>query len=125
MTNFPKNEICNSGINRNLGRKIRKVRQDKGLSLESVASELGITSQQLGKYERGEARIVAETLFKLAQIFNIPFERFFADISPEEKSFDELLKEIEFLPKEVREAFVLFLRENRKFINQNYQKISE
>lgn len=51
-----------------MGRKLRARRIGLGLSQESVAESLGVTFQQLQKYEKGLNRVAAGTLFKLAKI---------------------------------------------------------
>nr|WP_247885122.1 helix-turn-helix transcriptional regulator [Azospirillum brasilense] len=48
-----------------------------GLSQSDVASALGLTFQQLQKYERGFNRVSASRLFKLAQFFRVPVSVFF------------------------------------------------
>jgi transcriptional regulator with XRE-family HTH domain len=65
-----------------VGRKVRSRRLELGLSQESVADNLGVTFQQLQKYEKGMNRVAAGTLFKLAKILKTrpealmpPFER--------------------------------------------------
>lgn len=46
----------------NLGRKLRKIRKNHGLSQKEVAAIIGVTFQQYQKYESGENRIPANSL---------------------------------------------------------------
>ena len=48
-----------------------------GLSQSDVAAALGLTFQQLQKYERGFNRVSASRLFKLSQFFRVPVSVFF------------------------------------------------
>jgi len=58
--------------NKQVGERIREVRQDKGLSAEFVAEKLGMSKSNFTKYERGVAkRIDREFLLKVAEILNI------------------------------------------------------
>lgn len=55
-----------------IGFRIRKARQLKQLSQTQVAMLLGITYQQLQKYELGKNKISASRLTQIAKILNIP-----------------------------------------------------
>lgn len=48
-----------------------------GLSQSDVAQSLGLTFQQLQKYERGFNRVSSSRLFKLSQFFRVPVSVFF------------------------------------------------
>lgn len=63
-----------------LGRNIKRYRNQLGFSQKEVAQEIGVSFQQLQKYEKGENRIAASRLYKLAKMINLEMEDFF--ISP-------------------------------------------
>ena len=50
-----------------------------GLSQEKLAERLGITFQQIQKYERGQNRISAGRLFRLSQLLQVEVAYFFND----------------------------------------------
>jgi transcriptional regulator with XRE-family HTH domain len=50
-----------------------------GLSQERLAELLGITYQQIQKYERGANRIGAGRLFELARILDVPLDWFYEE----------------------------------------------
>lgn len=54
-----------------LGFKIRKRRQDMKFSLDYVAGEIGISKQQLRKYELGRNKISARRLAQIAPILGV------------------------------------------------------
>lgn len=60
-----------------VGRAVAHQRQQLGLSQSALASALGISFQQVQKYEAGANRLSAGRLFHLAQILNCPISSFF------------------------------------------------
>jgi transcriptional regulator with XRE-family HTH domain len=54
-----------------IGAVIRRHRKQAGLSQEAVASALGITFQQVQKYENGRNRIAVSTLIRICHILGI------------------------------------------------------
>lgn len=61
-----------------VGRRLRTFRLQKGLSQEKLADQLGVTFQQVQKYEKGTNRIAAGRLQRIAEILEIPITEFFA-----------------------------------------------
>ena len=59
-------------INRAIGRRIRTLRLARGFSQEACSTQLGISFQQLQKYEKGQNRISACALYRLAGILDVP-----------------------------------------------------
>jgi transcriptional regulator with XRE-family HTH domain len=55
-----------------VGLRIRVQRQTASLSQTALASQLGVTFQQVQKYEKGVNRIGAGRLTKIAQVLNVP-----------------------------------------------------
>ena len=66
-------------IDRLVGGQLRKRRIELGLTQLSVAEAIGVTFQQIQKYERGSNRIVASRLYDLANTLEVPLEYFFAE----------------------------------------------
>lgn len=76
----PIHQRSSTTIDRYIGRRMRFRRLEINLSQERLGAELGITAQQLQKYERGTNRICASRLHRIAQILNVPITYFFRDI---------------------------------------------
>ena len=55
----------------NIGTKIRKAREEKGITQEVMASELNITQSNYGRLEKNDNRLTAPKLLKIAQILNV------------------------------------------------------
>ena len=62
-----------------VGQRLRELRLAAGHSQEYLANEVGITFQQIQKYEGGKNRIAAGTLFRLAVILGVSIAAFFPD----------------------------------------------
>ena len=58
----------------NLGETIRKLREDKGLPLRTVAAFLDIDQAILSKVERGQRKISRDQVVRLAQYFQVKEE---------------------------------------------------
>lgn len=65
-------------LDTHLGRRIRARRNELGLSQDDVAGKLGITFQQLQKYERGANRVSGARLAHLACVLEVEPAYFFA-----------------------------------------------
>jgi transcriptional regulator with XRE-family HTH domain len=58
-------------IDRKIGARIRARRLEIGMSQEALASKLGITFQQVQKYEKGVNRVAAPTLLDLGEALQV------------------------------------------------------
>jgi transcriptional regulator with XRE-family HTH domain len=67
-----------------LGRNIRLRRVMKGISQTALASKIGVTFQQVQKYEGGTNRVSASRLSRIAQVLDAPVGVFF-DGGPNER----------------------------------------
>jgi len=70
------NKVLDNDI---IGAKIREFRQGAGLTQEKLAEALGITFQQVQKYERGITKVNLQKLQQLAGILQVPVAAFFDD----------------------------------------------
>lgn len=57
-----------------IGGRLRAARIGKGVTLRDAAKHIGITHQQLYKYERGENRVSGPRLISLAALYGISLE---------------------------------------------------
>ncbi len=60
-----------------VGSRVRIRRMTLGISQEQLGSALGLTFQQIQKYEKGQNRIGAGRLFRIAQILSVPVQFFY------------------------------------------------
>ena len=67
-------------IDIHVGSRIRLRRTLLGMSQERLGDALGLTFQQVQKYERGLNRVGASRLFDLARVLDVPISFFFDDL---------------------------------------------
>jgi transcriptional regulator with XRE-family HTH domain len=66
-------------IDAHVGSRVRLRRMLLGMSQERLAEQLGLTFQQVQKYEKGINRIGASRLYELAQLLNVGVDFFYED----------------------------------------------
>ena len=66
-----------SFIDKHVGARLRAARLEAGKSQTQVAEALGVTFQQLQKYEKGTNRMSAGTLHELSRLLDTPVQFFF------------------------------------------------
>lgn len=66
-------------IDVHVGSRVRLQRMLLGISQEKLGERLGLTFQQVQKYEKGVNRIGASRLFDLAQVLRVPVQFFYDD----------------------------------------------
>jgi transcriptional regulator with XRE-family HTH domain len=65
-----------------VGSRVRLRRTLLGMSQERLGEAIGLTFQQVQKYERGANRIGASRLYDLSRVLDVPVSFFFDDIDP-------------------------------------------
>jgi len=70
---------------KDFGPIISKIRSEKGLSQEELASLLGVTKQTISNYERGTRRPSYEALEAIADVLNVPIGYFLTKEEQEQK----------------------------------------
>ncbi len=70
-------------IDVHVGGRLRLVRTSRRLSLEDLGRQIGVTYQQIQKYETGANRVSAATLFRLSQVFEVSPTFFFDGLASE------------------------------------------
>ncbi len=68
-------------IDVHVGARVRLRRTLLGMSQERLGEALGLTFQQVQKYERGANRIGASRLFDLSRVLDVPVSYFFEDMA--------------------------------------------
>jgi transcriptional regulator with XRE-family HTH domain len=70
-------ERAANAIDRKVGQRVRSRRLEIGMSQERLAELLGVTFQQVQKYEKGVNRIAVSRLWDIAGALEMPVARFF------------------------------------------------
>lgn len=72
-------------IDKHVGQRVQTMRRSLKISRAELARGIGLSFQQVQKYERGANRISASKLFQIAELLETPVGYFFEGISPEGK----------------------------------------
>ncbi len=78
-----------------VGGRVRMRRMLVGMSQEKLGESLGLTFQQVQKYEKGANRIGASRLYQIARILAVPIEFFYEGIQIEDRAQSGGLAEAE------------------------------
>ncbi len=62
-----------------IGRQLRKIRKNLNISQVRLAEELGVTFQQVQKYENAKNRISASRLYQICKILKVSISEFLPD----------------------------------------------
>jgi len=68
-------------VDTHVGSRIRLRRTIVGMSQEKLGKAIGVTFQQVQKYERGVNRVSAGMLWRLGQVLDVPVPFFFEDFA--------------------------------------------
>lgn len=64
-------------VDKLVGQNIRIFRTAKGISQTELGEAVGVTFQQIQKYEKGANRVGSSRLAKIAKVLEVPISRFF------------------------------------------------
>ena len=108
-------------IDVHVGGRVRSRRKLAGISQVNLGKQLGLTFQQIQKYEKGANRIGASRLFQIAQIFDVPEQIFFDDMSKVKKPPAGRFAEVDTAP-----SVMDFVRSSEGLqLNRAYSNISD
>ena len=109
-------------IDVHVGSRIRLRRTLLGISQERLAEAIGLTFQQVQKYEKGVNRVSSSRLFDMARILEVPLPFFFeempSDVSAQTPS---ALMRTKQRPTVDQEADPLARRETLEFVRAYYK----
>ncbi|MGD9814392.1 MAG: helix-turn-helix domain-containing protein [Hyphomonadaceae bacterium] len=74
-------ERAAKAVDKKIGQRVRSRRLEINMSQERLADMLGVTFQQVQKYEKGVNRIAASRLHDIAAALDMPVSRFFEGLS--------------------------------------------
>jgi transcriptional regulator with XRE-family HTH domain len=79
-------------IDKHVGSRVKLRRMILGMSQDALGKALGLTFQQIQKYEKGVNRIGASRLFELSGLLEVPVQFFYddyGDLAPSAQGFAE------------------------------------
>lgn len=81
----------NHPVDVHVGRKIREVRLLRGMTQADVAAQLGLSFQQLQKYETGHNRVSASKLYEIARLLDVGPAVFFEGLEGADAGSGDLI----------------------------------
>ncbi len=114
-------------IDCHVAQKIRLRRLFLGFSQEVIGKALGISIQQIQKYEKGINRVSSANLYRIAKILDVPISYFFESIDeniPRDAYVATLDNNFRLVMDE-KETFVLIRAYNNIMCMQSKKKILE
>src|SRR5271154_7056246 len=114
-------------IDVHVGNRVRLRRTLLGMSQEKLGEAIGLTFQQVQKYERGANRIGASRLWELSGVLDVPVQYFFAEMSPDTVAAMRQIQQSQGLappPAAAFEAEPMARRETLELVRA-YYRISE
>lgn len=86
-------KVRNDVVDKEVGGRVRLRRRIVGVSQTELSLALGISYQQVQKYENGKNRIGASRLQKIADVLSIPVSFFFGETAETPKVFKGQVKD--------------------------------
>ena len=82
-------------INKYASNKLKELRNRKNLTQAQLGEDLGITQQQVARYENNLRQFKQDFLFQLADYFNVSINEFFPDTTSEKQhdNYKRILRE--------------------------------
>jgi len=111
-------------IDVHVGSRVRFRRMLLGMSQEKLGEKLGLTFQQIQKYEKGINRIGASRLFDLAQVLGVPVQFFYEEAPAGVEA--QALTGVGYGEKPAENSIVEFLRSRDGLeLNKAFVRISD
>ena len=108
-----------------VGARVRRQRKIAGLSQTELGDALGLTFQQIQKYERGANRIGASRLYQISKILGISISYFFDDMPEEIADGSVHLEEARNLADDPRDEPEVIASEETTELVTSYYAISD
>ena len=107
-------------FNVQIGRRLTLLRQSQKMSLEYLGAILGVSHQQVHKYETGESPLIPKRIQVCAKLFDVPIGYFYGE---DENTFNQpkfdksiltIAAEVHELPEEIRKGIYYLSRQINK-----------
>ena len=104
-----------------VGGRVRQRRTLLGMSQEKLGESIGLTFQQVQKYERGANRIGASRLFDLSLVLDVPVAYFFEELPSQIRTHEGQMQiGLSDLPQDALERDPMARRETLELVRAYY-----
>jgi transcriptional regulator with XRE-family HTH domain len=83
-----------NAVDKHVAERMKLARIQRGMSQQVLANAIGVTFQQVQKYENGTNRIAAGRLYQLSRTLNVDIGHFYAGFETDTVASDETLRPI-------------------------------
>ncbi|AMG70864.1 helix-turn-helix domain-containing protein [Morganella morganii] len=73
-------------VSTSVGRKIKEIRKSNGISGNDLAKKLGLTQQQISRYESGQSVMSIDTVVMIAHVLHVSVNELLSDYLASEYS---------------------------------------
>jgi transcriptional regulator with XRE-family HTH domain len=80
--------------NKEIGRRIKAIREDMEISQTRLGNVIGVSYQQIQKYENGTSTLSVEKLDKIAAALTTPISYFFGDYAKKNYKVGKIREEV-------------------------------
>jgi transcriptional regulator with XRE-family HTH domain len=109
-----KNSRSANDFDTEIGARLRIIRLERNLSQEALGTKLGISFQQVQKYERGVNRIASGRLQQIAQILTVPLSDLIGNSKHKTEQIDPTLfkinRELNRMPDHMRAPLLQYIK---------------
>lgn len=107
-------------MSREIGKMIREMRKAAGMSQMQLADKIGVSYQQVQKYEKGASKLNVPRLLQIAEIFSVPVMTFLEE--PKTK-VAEMHIPYQSLTDEEARLLMLFRRLKRRKLKDTFTEM--
>ena len=98
-------------VDKHVGARIRERRREQQISQQEMSEILGVSYQQLQKYENGSNRVSAGRLFLIAHLLKVEVGYFYQGLPPGEELFKGRLDDLDFVMPDINSLQPTSLRQ--------------
>lgn len=88
-------------VDKHVGIRIRERRRELQISQQDMSEILGVSYQQLQKYENGNNRVSAGRLYLIAHVLKVDVGYFYHGLPPGEQLFKGKIEDLDFVMPEI------------------------
>ena len=101
----------------NIGERIKKARQEKGLSQKALGQMLGVSQQMIGQWESASANLTVETIQKIATALEVSLSNIMG-----KEEFDKIIETKSRIKRQIDSGIITTLPSS---LLDNYSKLND
>ena len=110
-------------IDQHVGERLKQIRKQKGLTQDDLAEKLGVSFQQIQKYENGKNRISYSKMVELSQFLKVSLDSFIAGFGQNSQGMSDNVQESLVSQKETDELLKVYYSLEDPKLRKNLLKL--